>query len=50
MTSWLIKVMRKARSNGFVGNNTLYLALCRHKDIGKVDFIDGQWITKEARP
>lgn len=36
----LIKVMRKARANGFVGINTLYLALCRHKDIGKVDFSD----------
>jgi len=36
----LIKVMRKAHANGFVGINTLYLALCRHKDIGKVDFSD----------
>lgn len=36
----LIKVMRKVHANGFVGINTLYLALCRHKDIGKVDFSD----------
>jgi len=36
----LIALMRKVRANGFVGINTLYLALCRHKDIGKVDFSD----------
>lgn len=36
----LIGLMRKVRANGFVGINTLYLALCRHKDIGKVDFSD----------
>lgn len=24
--------------NGFVGINTLFLAMCRHKDIGKIDF------------
>lgn len=36
----LIKVMRKVHANGFVGINTLYLALCRHKDIGKIDFSD----------
>jgi long-chain acyl-CoA synthetase len=36
----LIALMRKVRANGFVGINTLYLALCRHRDIGKVDFSD----------
>lgn len=36
----LIALMRKVKANGFVGINTLYLALCRHKDIGKVDFSD----------
>jgi len=36
----LIGLMRKVKANGFVGINTLYLALCRHKDIGKVDFSD----------
>ncbi|MDX1490044.1 MAG: AMP-binding protein [Pseudohongiellaceae bacterium] len=34
----LISVMRTTRPNGIVGINTLYLALCRHKDIRKVDF------------
>lgn len=36
----LVKVMRNVKVNGFLGINTLYLALCRHKDIGKVDFSD----------
>ncbi|MDP1932474.1 MAG: AMP-binding protein [Gammaproteobacteria bacterium] len=36
----LVKVMRSTKANGFVGINTLYLALCRHKDIEKVDFSD----------
>jgi len=36
----LIKVMRNVHANGFVGINTLYLALCRHRDIHKVDFSD----------
>ncbi len=36
----LVKVMRDIKANGFVGINTLYLALCRHKDISKVDFSD----------
>ncbi|MES3006385.1 MAG: AMP-binding protein [Pseudomonadota bacterium] len=36
----LLKVMRRIKFNGFVGINTLYLALCRHKDISKVDFSD----------
>ena len=34
----LLKVMRKIHPNGIVGINTLYLALCRHKDINTVDF------------
>lgn len=34
----LIKTLRGIRMNGFVGINTLYLALCRHPDIHKVDF------------
>jgi long-chain acyl-CoA synthetase len=34
----LIKTLRGIRMNGFVGINTLYLALCRHPDINKVDF------------
>lgn len=36
----LLKVMRRVKPNGFVGINTLYLALCRHKDIHSVDFSD----------
>lgn len=36
----LVKVMRNTMANGFVGINTLYLALCRHRDIQKVDFSD----------
>ncbi|MDT8428558.1 MAG: AMP-binding protein [Pseudomonadales bacterium] len=34
----LIKTMRSIVVNGFVGINTLYLALCRHPEIHKVDF------------
>lgn len=34
----LVKTMRRYRATGFVGINTLYLALCRHRDIGKIDF------------
>lgn len=33
-----IKTLQKYPFHGFVGINTLYLALSRHKDIGKVDF------------
>jgi len=33
-----IKTLQKYTFHGFVGINTLYLALSRHKDIGKVDF------------
>ncbi len=36
----LLKTMRRVKPNGFVGINTLYLALCRHKDIHSVDFSD----------
>jgi long-chain acyl-CoA synthetase len=36
----LIKTMQKIQINGFVGINTLYLALARHPDIHKVDFSD----------
>ena len=36
----LLKVMRRVKPNGFVGINTLYLALCRHRDIRSVDFSD----------
>lgn len=36
----LLNVMRRVKPNGFVGINTLYLALCRHKDILSVDFSD----------
>lgn len=36
----LLKVMRRVKPNGFIGINTLYLALCRHKDIHTVDFSD----------
>lgn len=34
----LIKVMKKIKPNGFLGINTLYLALCRHPRITEVDF------------
>lgn len=34
----LVKAMRGCKATGFVGINTLYLALCRHKDIDKIDF------------
>lgn len=34
----LIKLFRKFAINGFVGINTLYLAMLRHKDFGKIDF------------
>lgn len=36
----LLKIMRHVKPNGFVGINTLYLALCRHKHIHSVDFSD----------
>ena len=36
----LLNIMRRVKPNGFVGINTLYLALCRHKDILSVDFSD----------
>ena len=34
----LVKAMRSHKATGFVGINTLYLALCRHRDIGRIDF------------
>jgi long-chain acyl-CoA synthetase len=35
----LIKTLKSLpKINGFVGINTLFLAMCRHKDIGQVDF------------
>lgn len=35
----LIKTLKSLpKINGFVGINTLFLAMCRHKDIGEVDF------------
>ncbi|MBU2098376.1 MAG: AMP-binding protein [Gammaproteobacteria bacterium] len=35
----LIKTLRSLPAiNGFVGINTLFLAMCRHKEIGSVDF------------
>lgn len=35
----LIKTLRSLPAiNGFVGINTLFLAMCRHKDIGTIDF------------
>lgn len=35
----LIKTLKSLpKINGFVGINTLFLSMCRHKDIGQVDF------------
>ena len=34
----VISLLKNTRLSGFVGINTLYLALLRHKDIGSVDF------------
>lgn len=34
----LVKLLRKTVINGFVGINTLYLSLLRHKDFSSVDF------------
>lgn len=34
----LIKLLKATRFNGFIGINTLYLALLRHQDIAAVDF------------
>lgn len=34
----LVALMAKVKPTGIVGINTLYLAMCRHKDIRKVDF------------
>ncbi|MEX1197221.1 MAG: AMP-binding protein [Pseudohongiellaceae bacterium] len=34
----LIKTIRETKPNGIVGINTLYLALCRHKEIEHIDF------------
>lgn len=34
----LMKLLRGVAINGFVGINTLYLAMLRHKDFAKVDF------------
>jgi long-chain acyl-CoA synthetase len=33
-----VKVLRQSKPNGFLGINTLYLALCRHPKITEVDF------------
>lgn len=34
----LVRVMKNTKPNGFLGINTLYLALCRHPRIHEVDF------------
>ncbi len=34
----LVDTIRSVKPNGIVGINTLYLALCRHKEIGNIDF------------
>jgi len=34
----LMKLLKTTRINGFVGINTLYLAMLRHKDMGSLDF------------
>lgn len=34
----VIRLLNSTTVNGFVGINTLYLALLRHKDIGSIDF------------
>ncbi|HAJ74933.1 MAG TPA: long-chain fatty acid--CoA ligase [Gammaproteobacteria bacterium] len=34
----VISLLKNTRLSGFVGINTLYLALLRHKDIGSIDF------------
>lgn len=34
----VVQLLRRVKANGFVGINTLYLALCRHPAIQKVDF------------
>ena len=34
----LVKILRDTKPNGFLGINTLYLALCRHPKINEVDF------------
>jgi long-chain acyl-CoA synthetase len=34
----VVKLIKETRISGFVGINTLYLALLRHKDIASVDF------------
>jgi long-chain acyl-CoA synthetase len=36
----VIAILEQKRVTGFVGINTLYLALLQHKDIGSVDFSD----------
>lgn len=36
----LIKTLKGLQINGIVGINTLYLAMCRHKDINQLDFSD----------
>lgn len=36
----LVKTIRETRPTGIVGINTLYLALCRHKEVGDIDFSD----------
>ncbi|NKB31685.1 MAG: AMP-binding protein [Pseudomonadales bacterium] len=36
----LFKLLKNTRVNGFVGINTLYLAMLRHKEIAAVDFSD----------
>lgn len=46
----VIKLLKKIPINGFVGINTLYLALLRHKEISSVDFSQLKFCGAGAMP
>ena len=46
----VVALLRKTTINGFVGINTLYLALLRHKDIASVDFTQLKFCGAGAMP
>lgn len=46
----VVRLLKKTKINGFVGINTLYLALLRHKGIASVDFSEMKFCGAGAMP
>ena len=46
----IIKLLKRIPINGFVGINTLYLALLQHKDISSIDFSEMKFCGAGAMP